>query len=65
MTWRPIATAPKDYTRVLLWSSYGIRIGLWNGGSGWLSLNYGRPTHWMPLPEPPTSGTELAPEPHE
>lgn len=50
--WRGIETAPKDGSRVLLWSSYGFRIGEWHLGSGWLSLNYGQPTYWMPLQPP-------------
>lgn len=66
MEWQPIETAPKDdETLVLLWAAPapashdgGMDVGWWyypkerwnaqHGGS----LNF-RPTHWMPLPEPP------------
>lgn len=61
-TWRPIETAPKDETQILGWCdgrehllvhwgyAYGIR--------GWLDRNGNieyTPTHWMPLPKPPTA----------
>ena len=70
--WRPVETAPKDGTLIVL----GARNGVWLGKyvpvyqSGyrpenpWSSMllnhdhmaeRYTRPTHWMPLPPPPTS----------
>lgn len=65
--WRPIETAPKDGTPVLLWwpdwTSWPA-AGFWyedacEGGNNWKlagqrSPAYVKPpTHWMPLVEPP------------
>jgi hypothetical protein len=68
--WRPIETAPKDGTAILIWPtkrefnqrndnliSYVVR---WNDREqGWIEAEGEEydsfsPTHWMPLPEPPT-----------
>jgi hypothetical protein len=56
--WKPIKTAPKDDTRMLFY--YGnFGTGLIETGFGWQLLQNSfpgdvrRPTHWMPLPEPP------------
>lgn len=78
--WRPIETAPKDGTDVLIWNAEGHEIAQWypkeEDGSdqpghdeGWIgtyafpgrswglrlrSEPQGQPTHWMPLPQPPS-----------
>lgn len=50
--WQPIATAPKDGENVLLWCGGPEPvIGFWNRRDGW---GDDFPTHWMPLPAPPT-----------
>lgn len=61
--WQPIETAPKDGTKVLGWDGGTmttvewyelggywslLAVGAWAEDSEWV------PTHWMPLPEPPT-----------
>lgn len=70
--WRDIASAPKDGTPVLLANARdgSIRWSLWSedrwrdgqkrvGGQ----VNMDSPTHWMPLPAPPTPPLRAAPRP--
>ena len=59
--WQPIETAPKDGTKILITVGDNlVGVGYWdNDTSGlwalWLSsIERMRPTHWMPLPAPPT-----------
>ena len=55
--WQPIETAPKDDTDVLvLCEDGGILIGCHCGTMWWIEQTFfeeRKPTHWMPLPEPP------------
>jgi len=59
--WEPIETAPKDGTWVLIWCGWvghprssAFEHGSWQN-LPWIanSKDY-NPTHWMPLPAPPT-----------
>ena len=60
MTWQPIETAPKDGTAALIFSkddAFGpVIVGWWeNDDEAWWGPHsyIVRPTHWMPLPDPP------------
>jgi hypothetical protein len=70
-TWRPIAEAPKDGTLIIATNGTQVGICKWldRHQSGYphhdwfhvlLNGNAYRPTHWMPLPAPPTSPDSLA-----
>ena len=67
--WQPIATAPKDLTEVIVYDadSEGVFIAqyeknarppFWSHDTHDIAVGRTgellRPTHWMPLPEPPT-----------
>ena len=59
--WRPIETAPKDGSEVLVNATgIGLVVVYWSDdesqwGTGLGYLNGEAPTHWMPLPLPPTT----------
>jgi hypothetical protein len=60
VTWRPIETAPRDESAVLLADTDCLmEIGWWHRGA-WRHGPKGykiAPTHWMPIPAPPTGPT--------
>jgi hypothetical protein len=61
MEWKPIETAPKDGTPVLGYHTGKMTTVYWGLWNEWQLVEPGayaeeddwRPTHWMPLPEPP------------
>jgi len=69
--WRTMETAPKDGTNILLWWPEQFHCPLtghwadkWNPWIGWkvTGWSHGKfitsPTHWRPLPSPPTGETK-------
>jgi hypothetical protein len=66
MEWQPIETAPKiDEKQIIIYNGDAVQSGYWHEDYGWVSsietssgFNYANiidnPTHWMPLPAPPT-----------
>ena len=67
--WRPIETAPKDGTDVLLWDGEEIFVGYWSDSiwvspGAWVKEEHRSdtvtyiPTHWQPLPAAPTEASD-------
>jgi hypothetical protein len=67
--WQPIATAPKDGTMVMIYDQGDptpIAVAYWTtsvwvDGGAWVQEEHRsdtytfNPTHWMPLPTPPST----------
>lgn len=57
--WRPIETAPRDGTDILIFEGNAIIAAWWTSAnprlSGWDAGEFmcDHPTHWLPLPPPP------------
>lgn len=59
-TWRPINTAPKDGTEILVRTRTGKRfVAQWNDSELWQISRDGCciPVEWQPLPPPPQNET--------
>lgn len=53
--WQHISTAPKDGTPILAFlNSGGFSVVIWNRDHWTNCLWNVQPTHWQPLPKPPT-----------
>lgn len=74
--WQPISTAPKDADALLLSDGVTVDVGGWISAADqgaepeeelrisagwWLLFTSITPTHWMPLPHPPSVNAGATP----
>lgn len=64
--WQPIATAPRDGTRIIVaWANGAVESAqFWTRDGKWNGHSRTNPTHWMPLPAPPVA-VSAPPDPKE
>jgi hypothetical protein len=56
--WQPIETAPNGFVQILTYDPRGMvetRIEIKGADGDWWRSNKTGPTHWMPLPSPPSN----------
>lgn len=71
MQWRPIEEAPKDGTEFIAYrpdagvftASYDPEQECWFANHGYEDITDDQPTHWMPLPPPPSGEPRDEPNP--
>jgi hypothetical protein len=60
--WQPIDMAPKDGTWILVYRASNQGVAEWDAYKDHWRLApfcyFDRPTHWRPLPAPPTEGKQ-------
>ena len=62
--WRPIESAPRDYTQILVYCSHGQYVASWEVDCDWWGVDENKhgpfplrgeePSHWLPLPAAPS-----------